>query len=43
MDFSERYIKIGSFEQFWLAFVMYKKYNKVWNNEKEEWVEKEEN
>ena len=27
-------------EKFWLAFVMYKKYNKIWDNEKERWVEK---
>jgi len=27
-----------SFEQLWLAIVMYKKYGKVWDNEKEEWV-----
>ena len=25
-------------EQLWLAFVMWKKYGKVWNEEKEEWM-----
>jgi len=27
----------GSFEQLWLAFVMYRKFNKIWDGEK--WVE----
>ncbi len=34
--------KIGVFsslEQLWLAFVMHEKYGKVWDDEKEEWVE----
>lgn len=26
------WMQFKTFEQFWLAFVMYKKYNKVWNN-----------
>lgn len=29
----------NSGEQFWLAFVMWKRYGKVWDDEKEEWVE----
>ena len=29
-----------SMEQLWLAFVMYEKYQKIWDNEKEEWIEK---
>ena len=32
-----------SLEQLWLAFVMYKKYGKIWNNKKEEWIKKEGN
>ncbi len=28
-------------EQLWLAFVMCKKYNKIWDNKKEEWRENE--
>jgi len=28
-----------SMEQLWLAFVMSQKYGKVWNSDKEEWVE----
>jgi len=27
-----------SFEQLWLAYVMQKKYNKIWEDSKEEWV-----
>lgn len=27
-----------SLEQLWLAFVMYEKYQKIWDEEKEEWV-----
>ena len=30
--------KFYSYEQFWLAFVMWKKYGKVWNDEKKEWI-----
>lgn len=32
-----KYYKCGTLEQLWLAFVMKEKYNKIWNNEKEEW------
>ena len=28
----------GSMEQLWLAFVMHEKYDKVWDDKKEEWV-----
>ena len=28
----------GSMEQLWLAFVMHEKFNKVWDDKKEEWV-----
>ena len=28
----------NSFKEFWLAFVMWKRYGKVWDDEKEEWV-----
>jgi hypothetical protein len=28
-----------SMEQLWLAFVIWEKYKKAWNNEKEEWVD----
>jgi len=31
--------KFTSMEQLWLAFVMYVKYNKIWNNKEEKWVE----
>jgi len=34
--------KYTSMEQLWLAFVMWEKYRKVWNEEKEEWVSKRE-
>ena len=30
-----------SMEQLWLAFVMHEKYGKVWNEEKEEWMNQE--
>jgi len=30
--------KFTSMEQLWLAYVMYIKYKKIWNNEKEKWV-----
>jgi len=30
--------KFTSMEQLWLAFVMYMKYNKIWDNEKEKWI-----
>lgn len=29
--------KFKSFEQLWLSFVMKEKYNKIWNEEKQEW------
>ena len=31
--------ELKTFEQLWLAFVMYEKYGKVWDDKKEEWVE----
>lgn len=34
-----QYQRFTSFEQLWLAFVMKKNYNKIWNSEKEEWNE----
>jgi hypothetical protein len=34
----EEKLKFNSYEQLWLAFVMKEKYNKVWNEQKEEWV-----
>jgi len=38
-EISEKYaIKFLTFEQMWLAFVMWKKYGKIWDEEKEEWV-----
>ena len=30
--------KFTSMEQLWLAYVMYIKYKKIWDNEKEKWV-----
>jgi len=34
----EEYIqKLDSFEQLWLAFIMFIKYNKVWNDKKSKW------
>ncbi len=36
---SEARLKFRTFEQLWLAFVMWKKYNKIWNDEREEWEE----
>jgi len=30
--------KFASMEQLWLAYVMYMKYKKIWNNEKEKWI-----
>jgi len=30
--------KFTSMEQLWLAYVMYIKYKKIWNNEKEKWI-----
>lgn len=32
------YSQLTSFEQLWLAFVMQEKHNKVWNEDKQEWV-----
>ncbi len=32
---------VESFEQLWLAFVMWEKYQKVWNDRRGEWVKKE--
>jgi hypothetical protein len=32
---------IDSMEQLWLTFVMWKRYKKVWDNEKEEWIKNE--
>lgn len=31
-------IELNSGEQLWLAFVMKEKFNKTWNDEKEEWI-----
>ena len=31
--------RYSSFEELWLAFVMYKLYNKLWNADKHEWVD----
>ena len=30
--------KFTSMEKLWLAFVMYVKYNKIWDNKKEKWI-----
>ena len=30
--------KFTSMEQLWLAYVMYIKYKKIWNNEEEKWI-----
>ena len=41
-EFLEKYrkkINPTSYEQLWLVFVMYDKYDKIWDEEKEEWVE----
>ena len=35
--------KYTSMEQLWLAFVMWHKYKKIWDNKKEEWIKKENN
>jgi len=43
--YKDRYVSgfaFDSFEQLWLAFVMYKKYGKIWDNKKEEWIKEEE-
>ena len=38
--FSDEYgYNDGSMEQLWLAYVMYEKYGKVWDDKKEEWTE----
>jgi len=42
--YKDKYISgfaFDSFEQLWLAFVMYKKYGKIWDNKKEEWIKRE--
>ena len=31
--------RFTSMEQLWLAFIMAEKYNKVWDNVKEDWIE----
>ena len=33
-------IRFVSMEQLWLAFYMYKKYQKVWSSKEEKWVKK---
>ena len=38
----EKRVRFNSFEQLWLAYVMWKKYGKVWDEERKEWVKKEE-
>ena len=35
---ADKFKQFTSFEQLWLAFVMCKKYDKHWDNKKEEWV-----
>ena len=30
-----------SIEQLWLAYIMWKKYNKIWNEKEQKWVKKE--
>ena len=32
------YVNFQSLEQLWLSFVMFQKFGKVWNSDKEEWV-----
>ena len=36
---TEIWVIKNSFEELWLAFVMYKLYNKQWNADKQEWVD----
>ncbi len=44
MNNNNYFYKFGdSMEQLWLAFVMYKKYRKVWNDKKEEWINENKN
>jgi len=43
--YKDKYISgfaFDSFEQLFLALVMYKKYEKIWDNKKEEWIKEEE-
>ena len=42
VEFLERFrekINPTSYEQLWLAFVMWDRYNKIWDEKREEWVE----
>lgn len=34
---TQYYLQFDSMEQLWLAYIMQKKYNKIWNEEKQEW------
>ena len=40
LDLNRHYYKQfhNSYEQLWLAFVMHEKYQKQWDEEKEEWL-----
>ena len=43
--YKDKYISgfaFDSFEQLFLALVMYKKYGKIWDNKKEEWIKEKE-
>ena len=37
-EYGGRFTLDGSMEQLWLAFVMHEKYQKRWNEEKQEWT-----
>lgn len=41
LQYSEKIYRFTCYNELWLAYVMWEKYQKIWDDEKEEWVKGE--